>query len=906
MKRFYSLCLTAIFMAVAWTANAQVEVIDLSTLTSGTPSSGTGWGYNGSTTLTITAGGEYEIIPGTGSPATPRLSVNADNVSITLKGVTLDGISSVAKSGVVLILESSTTNVLSTGGLTITAAGNLTIQGDGKLTMTGAVSNSGTLDINGAEISVGGNLTNSGTACVMNITNGTIIDVAGAVSNSGTLDIDGAEISVGGNFANPSGSIAIENSEIEVTGNLTNQSSNPLNIHNSTIKVTGNLGSSIMGSINITGDVGVITVNRITNSNTVIDGDVVIKVTNTANVPKPVVDNVTKNKGIIFESFTSGTVGTVYGNVTLQTNLEIVSGESLTVPAGSTLTVPDGVELKINGGTMAVDVGGTFEGKLAGTLTGSIAIPSTIYYGDVVNVDISSLSITGVSGVGVDLSDFVYAWTGQGTITNEATYKVEGDDIYSLSNQEIKVEITSAYYNQTTALASAGVQVQAKPVNITAINVPGKVYDKTNVLTGSDAAKVTFVTNDILSGDEDGVTIICTGGTFGSIPAGDNVQIIAITGALQGLKASWYDLQTISSSLLPTMSKIFKKDITVSAGHFTIKDKVYDGTSNVATDSIIVTIVALNDAADGIISGDAVTLKTTTSNMVASYDRKEAGNRTVTITSGIELDGADAGNYNVLKSAPISANILPAPQSPIEYVWPTAIINSITLPSVTRQGVPIRYTVFPPDAATVVNYVLSPLKGGELVLTAIADSDPNYAPYTETHRINVSSPSRTPTPRMITLPAVQGIVTDPPAGMHYVESGKDFTFKLSPAAGREFAEVPAVSTDLAEGPEIIVTPNGDGSYTVRIVSIRKDIEVRIEAPVTPSTGNVTLSDNLVWSAGGRLYIRAIAPGEAQVYALSGARVKVIRYAAGETVTELPAGLYLVKAYGKVWKIAITE
>ena len=65
--------------------------------------------------------------------------------------------------------------------------------------------------------------------------------------------------------------------------------------------------------------------------------------------------------GIVFD----GTEGTVYGNVTLQDDLEIGKGESLTIGKGASLTVPDDKTLD-NNGTINVENGGTLSGKTSG------------------------------------------------------------------------------------------------------------------------------------------------------------------------------------------------------------------------------------------------------------------------------------------------------------------------------------------------------------------------------------------------------------------------------------------------------------------------------------------------------------------------------------------------------------
>ena len=56
--------------------------------------------------------------------------------------------------------------------------------------------------------------------------------------------------------------------------------------------------------------------------------------------------------GIVFND----SQGTVYGNVTLQENLEISKGESLDIPSGASLTIPEGTTLTVNGGELKGNV----------------------------------------------------------------------------------------------------------------------------------------------------------------------------------------------------------------------------------------------------------------------------------------------------------------------------------------------------------------------------------------------------------------------------------------------------------------------------------------------------------------------------------------------------------------------
>ena len=77
------------------------------------------------------------------------------------------------------------------------------------------------------------------------------------------------------------------------------------------------------------------------------------------------------NGGIVFD----GKSGTVYGDVTLQEDLEIGTDETLTIGKDASLTVPDGKTLT-NNGTINVESGGKLEGTTTGN--GTLKIAPTI------------------------------------------------------------------------------------------------------------------------------------------------------------------------------------------------------------------------------------------------------------------------------------------------------------------------------------------------------------------------------------------------------------------------------------------------------------------------------------------------------------------------------------------------
>jgi uncharacterized repeat protein (TIGR02543 family) len=80
------------------------------------------------------------------------------------------------------------------------------------------------------------------------------------------------------------------------------------------------------------------------------------RISETLPTPTPTDEN---SSGIVFD----GKNGTVYGDVTLQEDLEIDEGESLTIGDGASLTIPEGKTLT-NNGVVTTEEGGTLTGNI--------------------------------------------------------------------------------------------------------------------------------------------------------------------------------------------------------------------------------------------------------------------------------------------------------------------------------------------------------------------------------------------------------------------------------------------------------------------------------------------------------------------------------------------------------------
>jgi hypothetical protein len=160
--------------------------------------------------------------------------------------------------------------------------------------------------------------------------------------------------------------------------------------------------------------------------------------------------------------------------------------------------------------------------------------------------------------------------------------------------------------------------------------------------------------------------------------------------------------------------------------------------------------------------------------------------------------------------------------------------------------------------------------------------------------------------RRVTLDVSPHFLSDPPAGVSYVQSGRDLYITLTPKATLPAGHTPQVKTSRTtdEG-GVTVTRNAAGAWTVRIVRIQQAVTVTITAAGASTSAAESVSLAQVWSHGHRLYIAASTSGEAYIYNVSGIRVKTVAVVAGATVSEtLPAGVYIVALEGRRYKVAV--
>lgn len=155
----------------------------------------------------------------------------------------------------------------------------------------------------------------------------------------------------------------------------------------------------------------------------------------------------------------------------------------------------------------------------------------------------------------------------------------------------------------------------------------------------------------------------------------------------------------------------------------------------------------------------------------------------------------------------------------------------------------------------------------------------------------------------MTIPPVEGAVTDPAAGSHRIEAGEDFCFYLTLDKDYD-RSTPVVTTD--RGDEL--TPRtSDGAYVVRTVrqniairidGIRRNTAVSNEKIETPAAG-FSLS-----SSGNTLHIYNDLPGVARIYTFGGSLVRTVDVEAGMQSVQLSRGVYIVRMGEESLKIVL--
>ena len=209
-----------------------------------------------------------------------------------------------------------------------------------------------------------------GTNTIAEVSNGIYVlapsnstgDASLTITGSGSLDTSGIQTGIRVQSNGGNATLSIENAKVTATASSfgdgvlvqsKNDSSVSLTVDGGSLTATGSgnygagirlqFGSGVSGS-------GTPTVTVSNNAIVRANGGVA----NNSSTSIQYGTGNEENGGIVFD----GSIGTVYGSVTLQDDLTIGAGENLTIGDGASLTVPDGKTLT-NNGTVTTEEGGT-------------------------------------------------------------------------------------------------------------------------------------------------------------------------------------------------------------------------------------------------------------------------------------------------------------------------------------------------------------------------------------------------------------------------------------------------------------------------------------------------------------------------------------------------------------------
>ena len=370
-----------------------------------------------------------------------------------------------------------------------------------------------------------------------------------------------------------------------------------------------------------------------------------------------------KNAGSRIVDYTGVALsGTEAGNYSIATT---TTGKGTITPKALTATFAD--ITKVYDGTTGATAGvGTLSGVASGD-TGKVSVSASAAY-DEKNVGSRTVNYTGVALSGTEAGNYSIATTttGKGTITPKELTATFAD-------------ISKTYDGTTSATAGAGTLAGVIAADEGKVSVSASAaYDQKNAgsrivnysgvaLSGDEAANYSIATTATGAGTitpktiaatfadiskvYDGTTSATTGaGTLSGVETVDtgNVSVSAsaaydeknagrrtvnYTGVtLSGSEAANYSIATTATGA----GTITPKELTAT---FADISKIYDGTTNTAPGAGTLTGVIATDEG-----------KVNVSATDASYDEKNAGNRTVNYT-GVALSGAEAGNYSIATTA---------------------------------------------------------------------------------------------------------------------------------------------------------------------------------------------------------------------------------------------------------------
>ena len=216
-------------------------------------------------------------------------------------------------------------------------------------------------------------------------------------------------------------------------------------------------------------------------------------------------------------------------------------------------------------------------------------------------------------------------------------------------------------------------------------------------------------------------------------------------------------------------------------------------------------------------------------------------------------------------------------------------------------------------AGTELTLLLTPnsgYQGGKIYV----DGQPlTGSTYTVTDDVTFSADDITQTPapepepeptvyHTVTLPAIEGAITDPIAGDYDVEAWSSFRFYLTLDKEYDQSE-PVITTNRGE----TIQPRiSDGAYIIKYV--RQPIVIKIDGVVKnpdPVANETISTDSIkIYATNGYLHIQTPQPEQIHIFTPDGRLLKTFRTSGNEERIALPKGIYLIRVTNQCVKVVL--
>lgn len=463
---------------------------------------------------------------------------------------------------------------------------------------------------------------------------------------------------------------------VQSSMNATSSPQLSLKVNGGSLTASG--GDGISFNVGSSGDIGA------TTSLTISD-NAIVRAENGINayrVDKPTLSGT----GIVFD----GTEGTVYGTVELQKDLEIKSGETLTIPQGSSLNARGKLT---NEGTINVESGGSVSGNLSdGTPLRTPPISQQPQSTTVTEGQTASFT---VEANGDNLS---YQWQ-QSADNGQSWTDIDGatNDTYSI---EATITSMSGYQYRCVVTSASGVSVTSAAAT----------------LTVNDPAPTTYTITADVDPVEAGTVTVNGSGTSASVAAGSPVTLNAA--ANEGYRfTGWMENdQQVSTNATYTFNANGDRTLTAK-----FEKKVTGVTLNTETLELFTggsaTLTATVEPSDA--ANQNVTWQSDNANVATveggTVTAVSAGTATITVTTE---DGAKTATCTVTVSRYSSGG------GPTTYAItaPDAENGTVRVsPSRASRGTTVTITVTPDEGYELESLTVLDSRDNEITLTDKGD-----------------------------------------------------------------------------------------------------------------------------------------------------------------------------------------